>query len=108
MLQVNSNLKLKYSLIGIFFIWVCIAVSAYPVWAIAQVLAEVLNVPEGVPVREQDNGWLWFVLFCVEGSAIFGLVYSLLGYIFSIAVGWSFTKYIAVFFKSKYPPTWCK
>ncbi len=104
----KPELKLKYTLFGLLFCWLCIAVAGYPAWEIAQWLAETLAIPDGVPVKEQENGWLWVALFLIEAITIFGLCYFLLSYVFARLMRWPKEKHISIFFKSRYPDNWYK
>lgn len=103
-----ANLKYKYSLFGLFFVLTSIAISSYPIWIIATWLAEYLGVAENVPVKDQENGWLWFLLFITEAISIFLSIYTILGITYSIAVGWSKEVYLNIFWKSIYPFHWQK
>ena len=103
-----ANLKYKYSLFGLFFVLTSIAISGYPIWVVAMWLAEYLGVPENVPVKDQENGWLWFFLFIIEAVSIFIAIYAILGKTYSILVGWPKGVYSNIFWKSIYPFHWQK
>jgi hypothetical protein len=38
-----------------------------------------LAIPEGVPVKDQKNGWLWVFLFLLEVISVFVAIYGILG-----------------------------
>ncbi len=75
-------------------------------------LASKLGIPEGVPVKGQENAGLWmFLMFC----ALF--VFAFVGYVvgwFLNALGsllllrWPYSKVVEVFSKSQIPQNWCK
>ncbi|MCP4401923.1 MAG: hypothetical protein GY801_32070 [bacterium] len=102
------NLKFKYSFFGVLFVLFCIAATCYPAWKIALWLADILSIPDNVPVKDQDNGWLWVFLFLLEASGIFVTIYGLCAFMFSKIAGWSAEQYINIFWKSKYPKQWRK
>jgi len=104
----RPRLKMKYALFGLFFVWACIAISGYPIWLIAQWLEVALGILEGVPVKEQTNGWLWSFLFIMEAVSIVVVCYGVLAMLFSKVVGWSKESYVNIFWKSKYPIHWLK
>ena len=102
------RLKFRYSFIGLLFVWFCLAITGYPAWLIAEWLSEALAIPEGVPVKDQENGWLWVFLFLLEAISIFVAIYGVLGLICTKVIGWSTMKYINVFWKGEYPKEWHK
>jgi hypothetical protein len=38
-----------------------------------------LAIPEGVPVKDQKNGWLWVFLFLLEVISVFVAIYGIFG-----------------------------
>ncbi len=90
-----SNTSYKY--LGLAFVLICIAVAAYPIWVIAMWLADFLNIPDDVPVKEQENGWLWVGLFLSEAALIFTSVYWVLAQSVARHLKWSKQLYIKFF-----------
>ncbi len=100
------GLKFKYRIILLIHVLACIVISGYPVWAISVELADFLSVIEELPVKQQENGWLWFILFLSEAITILLFIYWLTSLLFSKSVGWSRGKYINVFWKTRFPLHW--
>ena len=74
--------------------------------------ADMFGIPEGAPVKDQENGVLWMVLmFCVLfGFAFIGYV---LGWLLNalasmLFLGWPLAKVIAVYGRSEIPGSWCE
>jgi hypothetical protein len=105
-LNPRPRVKRKYLLFGFFFVMVCAAISAYPIWLIADWLAVELNILDGEPVKEQANGLLWLILFIMETIIILLVSYGVLGLLCSIVAGWSKQSYINIFWKRKLPIHW--
>ena len=103
-----ANIKPKYWLLSVLFVWLCIAVTAYPAWDVALWLAEVLQIDPDAPIKDQENGWLWVGLFLGEAIITFLAVYLLLSILFAILGRWSRETYIGVFWKNKHPDDWEK
>ena len=91
---------------------VCMLASTILTFLFSAYLAEKLGIPEGAPVKRQENGGLWMFLmfFTLFGFAFVGYV---VGW-FLNAVGsmlllrWPYSKVVDVFAKSNIPRSWCK
>jgi hypothetical protein len=100
------KLKVKYTLFVIGFVLSCIIISGYPIWIVAEWLSVTLGIPENMPVKDQENGLIWFLLFIAEAVAVFVFCYFILSMFFAKLLGWKKEKYINIFWKSKYPSHW--
>jgi hypothetical protein len=103
-----DKLKIKYGMFGLFFVWFCIAVAAYPLWLFSQWLSVITSINPDLPILEQENGKIWLTLFSLSIAVIFGAVYSFLALLFCSAKGYSKAQYLGIFFKNKYPTWWYK
>src|SRR5262245_24422595 len=63
-----------------------------PIWLIAEALAAYFGILEGAPVKEQENGWLWLIVFLsimvvlMIAGYVLGFVLNAL--ILGFAFGW--------------------
>ena len=87
----------------------CMGVAFYVLWPLAMWLGGALGIPPDVPVREQKNGVLWFVLLILMLS-VFLIIGNVIGFLLNALVaallGWPRDKVIAVFIHSKVPDHW--
>ena len=105
----NANkLNAKYTVFSLFFVLGCIIISAYPIWFIAEWLADIFSIAANVSVKEQENGWLWGVSFLLIGVFLFLLTYIVLAILIAIILGWSKESCVNIFLKAKYPAHWYK
>ena len=102
------NLKFKYGMFGLFFVWCCIAISAFPIWQYSQWLSQILEIESELSVKEQANGKIWLMWFCIGLTSIFVVTYAVLGALFSRIMGFSKQQYVGIFFKNRYPNWWYK
>ncbi len=101
-------IKFRYSLIIVLVCWLSLIVAAYPSWVFAELLSLLFGIPEGAPIKDQENGWLWFTLFMVGLIALVSVAYVLWAVIIGKLSGWPVQKSFDVFLKSKYPKHWYK
>jgi hypothetical protein len=100
------KLKAKYTLFTLGVVLSCITIAGYPIWLAAEWLSAALGIVDNTPVKEQDNGLLWFLSFTSGAIVIFIVCYFALSLIISKSLGWTKEKYINIFWKSKYPSHW--
>ncbi|MEE8059942.1 MAG: hypothetical protein V3T17_19245 [Pseudomonadales bacterium] len=102
------KLKLKYIVFGLLLVFGALGIASYPILEIAKWLAEILSIQEGVPVKDQEHGWLWVFLFLSEAVVIFSACYTLLTILISKIMGWSKEMSFNIFWKGNYPAYWLK
>ena len=75
-------------------------------------LSEYLEIPEGVPVKDQPNGILWIVLF-LSSTVVLLILGYLIGWVLNAIIartvlGWDPEKTRRVFLYSEVPNEWLK
>ena len=104
-----NRLKPKYKTYFVLLVWAAIAISAYPTWEFSVWLAELLNIPSDVPVKEQENGLLWFVSFLAVAILNMLLVCVLLSLVVAKYKGWSLNQTLDYFVRyENFPDHWTK
>ena len=107
--SIGYRLRQRYVYLLMVLPFLCMAAAFFALWPIAAWLSGVLGIPPDVPVREQPNGLLWFVLFCIALS-VFVIIGNIVGFLLNALVaaliGWPKDKVIAVFAHSKVPEHW--
>ena len=101
-------IKFRYSFIIVLMFWLSLLIAVYPSWVFAELLAVLFNIPEGAPIKEQENGWLWFTFFMVGFIILVSALYMLWALIIGKLNGWSVQKCFYVFIKGRYPKHWYK
>ncbi len=85
-------------------------ISGYPIWLIAKFFAELLGILPDVPVKEQDNGIFWLILFLLEAIVLFLGAYAVVSVLLRKINGWSNKEWKDIFWKlpPRYPEHWYK
>ena len=81
-----------------------------PLWGFAKWLANVMDIPDGAPVKEQPNGLLWLALFLVSMLFLMVLGY-VLGWVANACIcrfifRWRWERVRSVFLFSDVPSEW--
>jgi len=85
-----------------------ILIAVYPSWVFAEFLSLLFNIPEGAPIKDQENGLLWVTLFMGGSIAFVSAIYILSAIVIGKFNGWGIQKCFDVFLKGKYPKHWYK
>ena len=110
--NVSHKLRDKYRLPILLLILACLAASWVPTILFALWLARLMQILDGVPVKNLPNGPLWATLFLV-----FAVVSMVVGYLGSFVVlaallrwrcGWSTELVRRLILHSEIPPHWLK
>jgi len=83
-----------------------------PLWSIAMALATRFGIPDGVPVKDQENGWLWLTIV-LSIMVVLMITGYLLGFVLNaiilrFAFGWQNDRLRALFLFSAPPNSWLK
>jgi hypothetical protein len=105
-LRTKQNIALAVLPLGLMF------ASFAPLWFFATWLGTALGIPPGVPVKDQPNGYLWFVIFLIMmllfmfGGYLLG--WGLNALAMRVFFKWPQEKIRRVFLYSEAPPSWLK
>ena len=100
--EIWQRLRLKYACALCALPVVLMFAAFIPLWIIAMALASYLGIPDGVPVKDQEHGWLWFGIF-LSIMVVLMVTGYLLGFvlnaiILSFAFGWPSERLRSLFF----------
>ena len=104
----DPQLKLIYIIVCFAIIFGALFVAAYPIMFFAEYLSTLLGIPEGAPVKDQENGWFFVVLFILEAVIIYLLSHALLSILTGKLKEWPIAKSNDVFIRCNYPKHWYK
>jgi hypothetical protein len=106
----KKRLRMKYRGPIMALIVFCISASLIPTGFFAFWLAHALGIRDHVPVKDQQNGFLWMVLFLGFGIAAMVAAYLASFALMAVALrwfcGWTPSRIRELILESRIPPHW--